>query len=157
MNTHLIFVYGSLKAGFHNHRLLSDIRATDMGYAVTDERYLLVKGVAFPYLINPEHFTKVEPCDGLIGNVAGELYRVSDKGLGALDQLESHPSFYRREVIKVNDGVETWAYFLSRPSERWDNPMRYISNAIAKPNADGIAEWTRDDVCAVAAQDDGEE
>jgi len=148
MTTHLVFVYGSLKAGFHNHQWLAEHDATDLGYAVTDARYLMVRGNAFPYLINPAHFTT--PVALPESPVGGELYRVDDAGLAALDRLEGHPRFYRRELISVNDGLQAWAYFLTRPSERWDHPEHFIANALATPNAQGIVEWTRDDVFATA-------
>ena len=128
MSGHLVFVYGSLKAAFHNHRLLVDHDAVDLGYAVTDERYLMLKGNAFPFLLKqPAH-----------AQIAGELYRVDDACLAALDRLESHPRFYRREPIMVNGGVEAWCYFI-RPERMASVPL---------PNRAGIVEWTRDDVTA---------
>lgn len=147
MSTHLVFVYGSLKTGFHNHRLLIDHGAAPLGVATTDERYLLLRGMAFPFLINPDHLSKRHArraLGTLLGNVSGELYRVDDDCLARLDLLESHPRFYRREVIGVNDGVKAWAYFLNRPSER----VHINARDAAKPDDDGIVEWKREDVFA---------
>lgn len=144
MSTHLVFTYGSLKTGFHNHRLLTDYGATPLGVATTDGRYLLLKGAAFPFLINPEHLTVLSHLGGVLGRVAGELYRVDDACLARLDALESHPRFYRREVITVNEGVQAWAYFLVRPSER----IHINARDAARPDDNGVVEWKRDDVFA---------
>lgn len=143
MSTHLVFVYGSLKTGFHNHRLLTDCGATPLGVAVTDGRYLLLKGAAFPFLIKPADLPNVD-ISAWCAPVAGELYRVNDACLARLDQLEGHPEFYRRETITVNTGVQCWAYFLTEPGER----VHVNARDAARPDANGIVEWKRDDVFA---------
>lgn len=136
MTGHLVFVYGSLKSGFHNHRLLIDHKAESLGMARTLERHMLLKGNAFPFLLKrPAH-----------ARVSGELYRVDDAGLVALDRLESHPRFYRRELTRTVTGMGkdgtiqiAWVYFLQRD-------VSDMISAIAAPDANGVTEWTRDDV-----------
>ena len=54
-----------------------------------------------------------------VAPIFGELYRVDEKILAALDSLEGHPDWYRREQVEVlvDDGergtrMETaWLYF----------------------------------------------
>lgn len=161
MNRHLVFVYGSLKKGFHNHSILRDCAANAMGPATTEERYLLLKGAAFPYLINPEYFTTLVDCAGILGKVAGELYYINDSGLAALDRLEGHPEFYRREKIKVTPHfykkpwVEAWVYFLVNPSDRV-GPIVWDQEA-TQPDARGVVSWELSDVFASAAAEDAAE
>lgn len=102
----LVFVYGTLKRGYHNHHLMQQIGAEFVCAGRTIERFpLVVHGL--PYLLDlPETGHQVE----------GEIYRVSREGFVALDHLEGHPDWYRRRLIPVvaedGDTYESWAYFL---------------------------------------------
>ena len=97
-NIHFVFVYGTLRKGQGNNSLLSNSKFIDE--VVTEENLsLFVSGL--PYMI------KREGGRGVIG----ELYAVNEETLSALDRLEGHPTFYKRERIKLRDGVdEVWAY-----------------------------------------------
>lgn len=146
----LVFVYGSLKSGFHNHRLLIDHKATPYGHALTDMRYLLLKGGAFPYLIDPAALDEIGKLATMSvrGHVSGELYRMDDAGLVALDSLESHPHFYRREVITVNHDVKAWAYFLTEADKRLSEHDGLEVLSWAMPDETCVVEWRRADVFA---------
>jgi gamma-glutamylcyclotransferase (GGCT)/AIG2-like uncharacterized protein YtfP len=88
---HKVFVYGTLKKGYSNHRLLSN--AVPLGKATSTVRWAMVgKSMPFPYLLNKD--TKGE-------FVAGEVYLVDDKELAALDRLEGTPHHYRKDYITV--------------------------------------------------------
>ena len=83
-----VFVYGSLKKGFHNHRVLGDSE-----FVCTDilSGYSLVDLGSFPMALpNPD------------GCILGEVYYVTPETLEALDRLESEGSFYKREVVDGN-------------------------------------------------------
>lgn len=84
---HLVFVYGSLKAGFGNHRLLSSSEFVSTGELDNAELYSLG---GFPAVI--------------VGNdsVSGEIYEVDEATLKALDALEGHPRFYKRETHLIS-------------------------------------------------------
>jgi gamma-glutamylcyclotransferase (GGCT)/AIG2-like uncharacterized protein YtfP len=89
---HLVFVYGTLKAGHGNHRLLE--RAERIGDRwLTAADFVLYDLGSFPGLVE----TDVEGGEP----VTGELYRVDDATLASLDGLEGHPFLYRREWIAV--------------------------------------------------------
>ena len=165
MSMHLVFVYGSLKAGFHNApRLLP--YAPGLGAAHTVGRYLLLKGAAFPYLINPEWLTEPVTLDGLLGHVDGELYQVDNAGLRDLDRLESHPRFYRREQVRIARAGDTngepdtyaWVYFLVSPSGRIDfRDLQRDERQVAMPDARGHVSWKLSDVWSDAADADAAE
>ena len=98
---HLVFVYGSLKKGFHNHHYVEGCK----GCEASMEGIELHSGPGFPF------------CQRGEGVVHGELYEVSDKQLRSIDMLEGHPRFYKREKLyaKVNgDVIEAWVYLSDR-------------------------------------------
>ena len=107
--TNLVFVYGSLKKGFGNHRLLA--RAKFIANACIFDGKMLDLG-AFPALIEGHM------------DIEGELYAVDDATFAALDRLEGHPTFYERKKVEVYpsteeggmDCEEAWCYFLSEDS-----------------------------------------
>lgn len=104
-----VFVYGTLKRGKHNHRLLDHGGALFVTEAYTADRYpLLVDGL--PYLFD-------RPGEG--HRVKGELYVVDNGTFARLDQLEGHPRFYERKKIRLGhadpaapSSAFAWVYFI---------------------------------------------
>eukprot|EP00003_Mantamonas_plastica_P025479 TRINITY_DN5002_c0_g2_i1.p1 TRINITY_DN5002_c0_g2~~TRINITY_DN5002_c0_g2_i1.p1 ORF type:complete len:161 (+),score=54.19 TRINITY_DN5002_c0_g2_i1:1-483(+) len=107
----LMFTYGTLRKGFHNHHYLEG--AEYIGAATTAEQYSMYtnhadesrgsKGIPF---VNPE---EKKIC------IRGDVYCISEKMLKRIDGLEGHPNWYWREEIPVlMDGGEektAWIYF----------------------------------------------
>jgi len=89
MGQHYLFVYGTLKRGFWNNRLLSDSRFIGTGKTI-DQYPMVCRGV--PFLINHA---------GLGHRVLGEVYSVSDAVLKSTDRLEGHPDWYERKMINI--------------------------------------------------------
>nr|XP_037277603.1 putative gamma-glutamylcyclotransferase CG2811 [Rhipicephalus microplus] len=90
--THCVFVYGTLKSGETNHRILTDPangHSTFLGEAKTLKKWPLV-------LVSPYEIPCLLPCEGLGHEVRGEVYQVDDRMLEVLDRLESHPDYYVR-------------------------------------------------------------
>lgn len=106
--TSLVAVYGTLKQGHSNHKVMKTAGGAYVGDGRTSAKYrLCIDGL--PYLIRG-----ASP-DG--HNVAVEVYDVDQAGLTILDSLEGHPDFYRRETIRVSlDGEvgtrSVYAYFV---------------------------------------------
>lgn len=91
MAEHKVFVYGSLKRGRGNHRLLQG--AQFLGPAQTDEDTFRMYDLgAYPGIVH-EH--------GPNHPVKGEVYLVDDDTLKDLDRLEGYPGFYNRKTITV--------------------------------------------------------
>jgi len=84
---HIVFVYGTLRKGFYNHRLLENATFSDTGSAY---------GVRL-YDVGP--FPAVLPTSDGKGAVHGELYEVDDETLTRLDRLEGVPHLFRRELV----------------------------------------------------------
>lgn len=89
---HKVFVYGTLKRGYGNNRLLKE--AVFLGTAQTKEKWAMISNYSktFPYLIEENEAGH---------NVQGEVYYVTDTELKSLDMLEGTPHHYRRNKITV--------------------------------------------------------
>lgn len=146
MTAHLVFVYGSLKKGFHNHpHFLAG--AVDLGDARTESSYLMMNGGAFPYLIDPATLgaDHEDSLADVIGTVKGEAYAIGEVTLAALDHLESHPDFYRRKQVNVTMGTgadkrtfPAWVYFLH------SNVIDVLQHTRAiMPDEAGNVEWAK--------------
>ena len=81
-----IFVYGTLKKGYHNHRLLEGCELISDNFIVSGFK-LFESGIPFMKRSNNSDM------------VLGEVYSVDDKTLSRLDSLEGHPNWYRREIV----------------------------------------------------------
>lgn len=100
-NTHKVFVYGTLKKGKSNHRLLENAKylgeRTLWHYAIYDLG-------PFPCILPRYSFS-----------VKGELYLVTDEELQLLDRLEGHPEMYFRQLVYVEpNGEDVFAYIWNR-------------------------------------------
>lgn len=104
---HTIFVYGTLKKGYGNHRLLTS--SVFLGSGITVKKYLMTA--------NGIPFVSDEPDNKNITNIVGELYQVDNQTMYQVDMLEGHPSFYKREKVEVemldnyNSRCMAWMYF----------------------------------------------
>lgn len=108
-----IFVYGTLKRGYGNNRLLDG--AKFISEAHTPAEYTMVSLGGFPGVIR-----------GGETSIVGELWEVEDPiQLARIDRLEGHPNFYERHEVpvKVGDGDDAaWIYLLD-DSYRKHNPV----------------------------------
>lgn len=89
-----VFVFGTLKQGFPNHRALQGTRWP--GEFVTMERYPL-------YLVDDRHSPWLVDQSGQGERVCGQVFEVSESALAAMDRLErtTEPDGYLRASIEV--------------------------------------------------------
>jgi len=119
---HLVFVYGSLLAGEHNHARYLD-GARFVGGA-TIAGFTMVSFGGFPAIVAGPHA------------VRGEIYEVNDEELVALDRLEGTPHFYTRELVtaELDDGaLPVHVYKLA-------NEKRAREGRKVEP-IDGVLDW----------------
>ena len=102
-----VFVYGTLRRGFSNHRFLAGARFVGPGHTVESHGLYLEDGI--PYLAAGEGRYPV----------VGEVYAVDAAVLAVLDELEEHPRVYTRRLapIVLGDGrrLIAWVYFANEP------------------------------------------
>lgn len=122
-----VFVYGTLKKGFSNHRVLNNSKF--LGAAYTQEKFSLYCNGFFPYIVKER--------DSNI-NVHGEVYGVDDKTLRSLDALEGYnqkstTNLYDRQIHQVylnnKDLMEVYIYVLD--DKKW---FERIKNSLTKFN-----------------------
>lgn len=102
-----VFVYGTLKQGEGNHRLLEQGGGRFLGPASIHGNYVMRDLGWYPCVVRVP--------DGPNSAIHGEVYEVDDELLATLDILEGHPNYYRRQ--KVQTSVEgyrgVWIYLLN--------------------------------------------
>jgi gamma-glutamylaminecyclotransferase len=101
----VLFVYGTLKRGQRNHRLIADQHF--LGEAITEPFYRVIDLGPHPGLI-------VDHTNGLA--LRGELWAVSECCLAELDEFEEVPGPFVRLAVSIPGRKETvYAYFLNKP------------------------------------------
>jgi gamma-glutamylcyclotransferase (GGCT)/AIG2-like uncharacterized protein YtfP len=93
-----VAVYGSLRKGFGNHRLVED--STYLGTDYTYPEFTMYSMGGFPYVMHEGNTSMVV-----------ELYDVDDNVMARLDRLEGYPTFYDRKQIPTSQG-DAWIYFM---------------------------------------------
>lgn len=131
-----VFVYGSLKQGFHNHIWMEEIGAKYLGKCSTEKIFDMISMYdSYPGLINGEY------------GIIGELYEIDSMDIYHLDTLEGYPNYYDRKVInvKMDNGVEYKAicYILS-DEEQSHNLDYYLQNQYTNriDVSNGYKTWT---------------
>lgn len=134
-----LFVYGSLKKGFRNHRYLKDGQYpfTYEGPAITVGSFAMKGNGYYPVVFRDEN----------IASVLGELYSFSaDACLSRVDQLEGHPTFYQRtpETVETFDGnrIVAWMYAMEREPVDWALNTRGVRLHTTVKNKP-ILEWVK--------------
>lgn len=101
METVKLIVYGTLREGFGNHRLIRHCNRLNDGF-IQPGYGLFINGL--PYL--------VEDVDG--PGCFGEIYEIDKNTLRRCDDLENHPHWYCRKLVNVitidGETVRCWAY-----------------------------------------------
>jgi len=127
-----LFVYGSLKKGFDNHKLLEKY-AKRVGKASTVGKFAMYEDSFgnYPYLV-------IEP----VSKVMGELYEIKRKELlDKIDEFEGAPEYYQRKKIKVktHKGVNFAFVYIredeeipkeQEPLKAWENNTDYKVNKL---------------------------
>ncbi len=101
--TYLVFVYGSLRLGFHNHALLET--SGYLGDFTTSPSYTMYDMGEFPAV-----------AEGGSTAIYGEVYKVSGDVLALLDKLEGHPEWYCRSLITTDYG-DSYIYLIQENPE----------------------------------------
>lgn len=118
MTTHLVFVYGTLRARQSNHRVMERVGAVRVSKdAVSTEPAFTMRDLgAYPAIFR----------DGST-SITGEVYEVDDDGLRELDIFEGVPTLYSRERVRLTDGTKAWAYVMKGRTQQRQHGNEVIS------------------------------
>jgi len=96
MNTHLVFVYGTLCEGYGNHHRIAEAEGSRLvGEATTAEARYVMRYSGFPIV------SHAQP-DETPTKIRGQVWEIGDDALAECDALEGHPTWYRRENVFVH-------------------------------------------------------
>lgn len=128
MLSKLIFVYGTLKSGYGNNRLITRCsKSTLLDVGITQETMFFSNG-GIPFMLRDLHEERAKSTgDGsnsfmviedYLAPVVGEVWTIrSEEVITNMDRLEGHPHGYRREPLTVyqlgneNEVYECEGYF----------------------------------------------
>lgn len=130
MKSEYFFVYGSLKQGLWNHRLLFD--CSFVGKGLTVSSFVMLDGM-FPYVFHSrEHELPI----------SGELYKApNDMTQRRLDILEGVSSnHYRREIVEVMVDKQIYLANIYCATESTVDQLELWSHPLA-PIEDGAYCW----------------
>ena len=94
---HPVFVYGTLKQGEKNHRLLKDCPYLGIGESVTPCFQMRSYAGMFPILKSETRKDKMQYCE----YVLGEVYAVPPERILHIDKLEDNGYMFQRELKHV--------------------------------------------------------
>jgi gamma-glutamylaminecyclotransferase len=107
MTTFTVFVYGTLKRGFDNHRILANSKFISTAHTLHSYPMISIYK-AFPYLIDVEG-------EGFCVN--GEVYETNYRTMLRIDELKGRPDHYTMREIEVvledKTVVKAIVYFLA--------------------------------------------
>jgi gamma-glutamylcyclotransferase (GGCT)/AIG2-like uncharacterized protein YtfP len=104
----ILFVYGTLKQGHSNHRVMEAAAGEFLGPAqLPAEEFQMVNLGPFPGLV------RVDQKDATV--IHGECFLVDS--LKRFDRLEGYPDFYGRCTVATTCGVRVVVYFLANPEQ----------------------------------------
>ena len=122
---HLVFVYGSLKDGFHNNRILVQSHLVKADAVTVEARFTMRSLIRYPAVL-----------EGGTHRVRGEVYEVDPETLKTLDALEGNGFVYQRKLIHV-EGLKrkVWMYI-------WLDPdVGFYEDELNPSITDGVAHW----------------
>ena len=105
MENYNLFVYGTLKKGYGNHRIIK--KAKYIGDFISVDKFDL-SGYGLPELYPNKHGKQVR----------GEIYELREHDFISTDMLEGNGHFYQREIKRFwnNDrAINAWIYIILSP------------------------------------------
>lgn len=109
-----VFVYGTLKAGEANHRVMTS----------ADGEFITTAKLPGYYMVNTPWYPFAAKSDNDDDYIEGELYKVPAEKLHILDTLEGYPQLYDRDVVSIKD-LEAFIYVNRNKAEMASYEKQY--------------------------------
>lgn len=124
-HTVMVFVYGTLKKDLGNYSLMQHVKAKFLGYdSITGKFRMVGEGCGFPKVCHTPNLKEQ--------TIYGQVFEIPPEGLPALDGLEGHPRWYKREKLRT-DWLERRAWIYLMPVEEFErNAERMVDEAMWK-------------------------
>jgi len=106
-----LFVYGTLKKGCKNHKILINPESAAEFYGEGKIRGSMYDLGDYPAIILDD-----------TAWIMGEIYRITEREIRILDRFEEVPGLYQRSIIRVNDLIEAWVYHM-QPEQVENRPQ----------------------------------
>jgi gamma-glutamylcyclotransferase (GGCT)/AIG2-like uncharacterized protein YtfP len=116
---------------------MDSIGAEWLGYDSVTGDFRMMSFGGFPGVV------RLDLKDATVQTIFGELYSVDEKGLLALDMLESHPNFYERLKFHTDIlDVRAWVYTLPG-GEGYLDATRYdpVPEGVWLPKTEELEFW----------------
>lgn len=131
LKSDMVFVYGSLKQGFHLHGCMKD--ATFIMSSMTKKASfnLFTPNDAWPAITMPGK-----------RKIKGEVYKVTEEQLKRLDEVEGVPHLYERKLVKIRGIAGLCNVYIA--GDRLDTiskRLEYKSPRIVYDRRDNTLEW----------------
>jgi gamma-glutamylcyclotransferase (GGCT)/AIG2-like uncharacterized protein YtfP len=136
-NNTRVLVYGTLKQGHGNHRLLAG--SNMLGRVRVEGPFDMLCLGGFPGVV------WLDGDDAAEVPVYGEVYKVNEATLHSLDLLEGHPRFYERKKVWVTlpdeKRVKAWMYLLPSNFMRDGGEYEHCPSGMWRPTKDEAEFW----------------
>ena len=119
----LICVYGSLRRGMGNYRLLETSKL--LSTETIQDNFRMVDMGSYPGLIESEE----------ANNIIVEVYEVTPDTYKRIERLEGYPSFYNRKDVHTTEG-EVGIYYLPK-NNGWTSSDRLVNKT------DDAYDWVK--------------
>lgn len=146
LQRHFVAVYGSLKKGFGNHRLIANSELVSKG--ITPPIFKMISFLAYPGILDGNK------------NIEVEVYSVDSLTFKRLDGLEGYPNFYNRKLVNIlkedkalipnyeptdEDILEAWIYYLDTSTENYyHSKPDYLNLSKTYPESLEVISWDKD-------------
>ncbi len=114
-----LFAYGTLRKDEFNNQIIVNHSKYVETCQTTDEFIIFTQDYKiFPFIVRPSMWPEMAE---YACKITGDLFNINETALRRCDKLEGHPTWYKRELIKLNtsSGIqEAYVYILTK--ERFD-------------------------------------
>jgi gamma-glutamylcyclotransferase (GGCT)/AIG2-like uncharacterized protein YtfP len=117
-----VFVYGTLKKDEGNYSLMQHIKGKFVGYdSITGRFRMTGEGHGFPKVCHTPQMSEMK--------IYGQVFEIPPDGLPALDGLEGHPRWYKREKLRTDKlGRRAWIYLMPEEVYRKNADNTVVDN-----------------------------